>query len=358
MNIASNDVQKNGLQICVDWISFTIPSWEGVTGALMVMSLLGYSHNDFQRMPRGAQGYKSMFRQSLYGISILFDGVKDMGIHVNIPGKAIHDCLLHFSRKHSSSTPFGSMAYEVDSFEVSFYSSVLRDLLRKILEKGHLTRLDIAIDDVGANYYSLPALDMKLANNEYVSKFRSHESKISYRTGSELKGYTINLGSRHSDIMLRVYDKQLEQNSSRTEDSDPVIDYAWVRWELELKDDYASRTAKFLSDGELLNSVACGILSNYVRFITLDATRKGNCSLDSVWESFIDGVAKLFLYKAPVPKSIDDKRNWLFRCVSRVFTTVVASDGYDLGVVHDMLRIGQCRLSGSDIALINQACFS
>lgn len=357
MNIIPNEVQKNGLRICADWISFTIPSWEGSTGALMAMSLLGYSHTDFQRMPRGAQGYKSMFRQSLYGISILFDGKKDMGIHVNIPGKAIHDCLLHFSRKHSSVTPFGSVAYEVDSFDVSFYSSVLRDLLRKIQEKGHLTRFDIAIDDIGANYYSLPALDKKLANNEYVSKFRGHESKISYHTGNELKGYTIYLGSRHSDIMLRVYDKQLEQNSRRVDDSDSLVEYPWTRWELELKDDYASRAAKFLVDGELLNTVACGILSNYVRFITLDATRKGNCSLDSVWESFIDGVSKLSLYKAPAPKTIDDKRNWLFRCVSRVFTTVVASDGYDLGVVHDMLRIGEHRLSGSDIALINQACF-
>lgn len=74
MNIMPNEVQKNGLRICADWISFTIPSWEGSTGALMAMSLLGYSHTDFQRMPRGAQGYKSMFRQSLYGISILFDG--------------------------------------------------------------------------------------------------------------------------------------------------------------------------------------------------------------------------------------------------------------------------------------------
>ena len=64
---------------------------------------------------------------------------------------------------------------------------MLRDLLRKIQEKGHLTRFDIAIDDIGANY-SLPALDKKLANNEYVSKFRGHESKISYHTGNELKG--------------------------------------------------------------------------------------------------------------------------------------------------------------------------
>ena len=52
MNIMPNEVQKNGLRICADWISFTIPSWEGSTGALMAMSLLGYSHTDFQRMPR------------------------------------------------------------------------------------------------------------------------------------------------------------------------------------------------------------------------------------------------------------------------------------------------------------------
>lgn len=88
MNIMPNEVQKNGLRICADWISFTIPSWEGSTGALMAMSLLGYSHTDFQRMPRGAQGYKSMFRQSLYGVSILFDGKKGYGNPCEYPRKS------------------------------------------------------------------------------------------------------------------------------------------------------------------------------------------------------------------------------------------------------------------------------
>mgnify|MGYP006875261504 CR=1 FL=1 len=51
MNIMPNEVQKNGLRICADWISFTIPSWEGSTGALMAMSLLGYSHTAWLEIP-------------------------------------------------------------------------------------------------------------------------------------------------------------------------------------------------------------------------------------------------------------------------------------------------------------------
>ena len=136
----------------------------------MAMSLLGYSHTDFQRMPRGAQGYKSMFRQSLYGVSILFDGKKDMGIHVNIPGKAMHDCLLHFPENIVLLLLLALLPMRLIAFDVSFYSSVLRDLLRKIQEKGHLTRFDIAIDDIGANYYLLPAW---IRNLQITSMFLS-----------------------------------------------------------------------------------------------------------------------------------------------------------------------------------------
>ena len=77
MNIMPNEVQKMVYGYVLIGFLFTIPSWEGSTGALMAMSLLDIPIQISSVCP-GAQGYKSMFRQSLYGISILFDGKKDM----------------------------------------------------------------------------------------------------------------------------------------------------------------------------------------------------------------------------------------------------------------------------------------
>lgn len=48
---------ENGLKVSIDWLSFTITKLSCVGD---VLSLLGYSREDFNEMPRGRYGYKSM----------------------------------------------------------------------------------------------------------------------------------------------------------------------------------------------------------------------------------------------------------------------------------------------------------
>ena len=173
--------------------------------------------------------------------------------------------------------------------------------------------------------------------------------------GSAESGYTIYLGSRTSSIMLRVYDKQLEQNKKLEKLSEPLIDYPWVRWELELKAERAQQAVNALIDGMSINEVAIGVLSNYFRIIVPDASRTERCTIDPVWEAFTSDILKLALYQAPEPKTIDDTKNWLERQVAASLASVVIADGGDSAFIHYLLKTGSMRLSNHHRDMIYQA---
>lgn len=347
MKIGFDEVQKNGLKICVDWLSFSFPDSFPLNG---VFDLMGYSVASFQSMPKGRYGYRSHLKHPVYDISVLYDGREDMGIHVDVSGSAIQDLLSHFYNSRVSLTPFGDGAYETTDFD----STVFTDLLKGILASGRITRLDLAIDDIGCHYFSLSALDSKLSSKSYVSKFRKWRKLIEYENGSDIVGYTIYMGSRASAVMLRVYDKQLEQNRKLAKTSQSLILHPWVRWELELKDEYACKAADALVRQNSLNAVAVGILSSYLRIVTLDASRITNCSVDSVWTSFIGDVSKLALYQAPAEKTIDDTRNWILHQCSSGMAAIVIADGGDLSFLHRAIQVGSSKLPAHYISKIRR----
>ena len=84
----------NGLVVSVDWLSFTVMSMADVVD---VLDMFGYVMEDFTRMPRGARGYKTMFRLNGYSLSVLCDGNPGMGIHIDVAGSAIGELVRSFS---------------------------------------------------------------------------------------------------------------------------------------------------------------------------------------------------------------------------------------------------------------------
>ena len=172
--LKGNDFQQsNGLFVRVDWLSFTILD---TTLPNYIISMLGYSFNDFRECPRGLHGYRKQLRHIIYPISIQYDGLEGMFVHVDISGSAIHDVIEHFQKKHSSSTPFGTPAYETTSFT----STVFADLLKEICSRCRITRLDLAVDDMTNSYYTMPELYTIFSSGSYISKFRKWKN-YSYR---------------------------------------------------------------------------------------------------------------------------------------------------------------------------------
>lgn len=322
----------NELRCKVDWIRVTLHD-ESLTPD-HVMDILGYSPENFSLAKCGANGYRVQHRNML-GLSILSDGNEGMGIHVSIPGSAMSDCLERFAYDHDITT--GDLA--------------LARLLETLLQyDGRFTRIDLATDDLGGNYYSVDELEEHLQSGKSViSKWRSWRPVADYDfDGNLITGKTVYLGKGSSDLMLRVYDKQAEQNSKLPEDSEDRIDFAWVRWELEAKKDYAHRIAEYLASGETIGSVAVGILKQYISIHIPGEGRKDRLPVDPKWETFCSGVEKLSLYVAPPETTIEQKRSYLIQQCGRSLAMVIEAEGESLAIVDDMWKSGLERMKPED----------
>jgi DNA relaxase NicK len=109
-------------------------------------------------------------------------------------------------------------------------------------QKGHVTRVDVALDDREATV-AVETVRQAVEAGQVVS--RSKQFKViqasNHREGVRT-GETLYFGSRESQSMLRVYDKRLELQAKGREDA---ASYG-VRWEMELKQDRAQACAKAL----------------------------------------------------------------------------------------------------------------
>lgn len=352
MDIGNREFLANGLEISVDWLSWTILE-ESYT-VEDVLKMIGFSIAEFQKMPRGASGYMSRFSHVTLPISVLSDGREGMGIHVEVSGTAMKSLMNRYISCKTELTPFGDKAYSTTSFDYT----VLSDFMRDIRQYGHVTRIDIAIDDRGCNYYSLLELSGILSEKRYTSKFRKWREIVEHDNSydrSATTGYTIYLGSRESAIMLRIYDKQMERNKQLIQGGQEPIMYPWVRWELELKDERAEEISRILSTENTLNQVAIGVLSNYLRLVDLDNARIDRCSTSDKWQSFIDGIQALSLFVSSEPKTLDDTRRWLERQVSTSLAAVMIADCGDTAFLHKLIKTGELKLSQHQLDMINDS---
>lgn len=296
-------------RISVDWLAFTVPF-----DVVQTLHFLGLNILDFSKSSRGSRGYKSMIKHNEANISILYDGNADMGTHVEITSKGFGYAFDKYMKKSSIDTPFGS-AYP-DAWDMSHLAIFLKKINDVCI---NISRLDIAIDDIGTSFFSVEDVYQFLDSGRCVSRFRtfdSHKHK-SISTGV-ITGYTIYLGSRQSELMLRIYDKALEQKD---------FNNSWVRWELELHNDRAvAFVEEFVKAGSLC-PVTFGILSNYVRLIDMDSPRRADCSTNQTWTEFISNYDRIKLYVPSEERTIEDKMEWFDKQVGPTYSKIMDYSG-------------------------------
>ena len=252
-----------GLAVCIDWISFTFEPGKKWS-AYKVVTLLGFQPEDFMPLEKGAQGYRSVLVLNNKNLRILYDGQESMGIHVDISGSAIESLLDAWRTKNTVPTPFGAAGVQVRDLR----NSLLLDLLESLSKEGvRFTRIDLAVDDIGCSYYSCEDVLERLENQRVISKFRTYNnvSPRLLKDGTR-QGHTIYLGSRNSQIMLRIYDKKLETEKKHGS----VCAEKWIRWELEVKKDRANQAVNLLLEKHSAAPVVAGILKHYIRFTVSD----------------------------------------------------------------------------------------
>lgn len=330
---------KNGLAVSVDWLSFTVTATNDIVDAL---DLFGYVIDDFAKLPKGARGYKTMYRANSSSIYVLCDGNANMGVHIDVSGSAVSDFLERFHASLETFCSFeGSRCYDLDPD-----TSAMMALLSRIMDNGHLTRLDVAIDDVGCRYFATDDIVALYDNRQIVTKFRNMRNVVEFENPGMKTGHTVYFGSRSSDIFLRVYDKRLERNAHLADGSAP-IKYPWVRWELELKDDRAMSAAKMLVSGIDLGVVAVGSLGHYMRMINLDDTNRSRCSMYLRWSDFMDGISSKRLTVFKASSTLDEKRSWINRQVMPTLAAVIMADGGSLEFIEDNLPGGADRMNNT-----------
>lgn len=314
----SSEITDNGLRVSIDWLAFTFYPDENMS-YVDAADLLGFFPEDFKQR-KGKHGYKSSHVLNSANVQIMSEGNPDMGIHVDVSGSAIPTVLTAWRERNTSQTPFGTEGMSIGELEYT----VLLDLLRVISKEANFTRIDLAIDDIGGQYFQCREILQKLETGQYVSKFRTfeHRAPRSLKDGRK-KGEMITVGQRVSDTYLRIYDKKLEYKNKHHE----LVENDWIRWELELKRERANRVVELLLTHKNLSKICMGVLNNYLRFTIPLPGSPSDKITDPAWERFINHTDKIPLWLPARPKTIEDTKRWLDKSAGASIAAVVVADG-------------------------------
>jgi hypothetical protein len=199
--------------------------------------------------------------------------------------------------------------------------------LRWLLDhKGHVTRIDCALDDRQAQ---VPVSVIREAVERGQCITRAERFQIiqsqAIHEGTQT-GDTLYFGSPQSQTMLRVYDKRLELQAKQREGWQ---DYG-VRWELEFKQDRAQACAICLAglDEPLWCELVVSLLRGYVDF--RDTSREADdqarirAPLLNWWQTLTDGFGKGRLVIEKPERTIGRVKGWISQALAPMLAVVCA----------------------------------
>lgn len=259
-------------KIIIDWLQFTLLRDDGLT---VVFKILRLNPEDFEELEKGGLGYKGQLINN--NVRIYYNGNVGMGICSSISGKGCR---------------------YMESQGINLWSLVFR-LSRS--DKINITRLDLALD---TDIKLIDKIRASIDTQKYISKSRS----ISYicKSGKDsTRTETIYLGSRSSDLMIRIYDKAIEQSLS---------DIDWERWEIVLRKDKIRQALPLLRKN--ISQTFKNILYTYFRPIKEIETNKSRSQVEKWYLKFLGQVEKVSLYRDPSQKTIEDKWAWVEKQVA------------------------------------------
>ena len=146
----------------------------------------------------------------------------------------------------------------------------------------NITRLDVAMDyfsDTPEDCFPFQKLIDCVNEGRFVSKVHKNGNSCTLVYGIDPgKKFndpicTVTIGSKHSDIKLRIYNKLAEQKSKKCgfvpldifdgEEKEPL---QWLRFEFEFRSERAEQFAALLKKDTLGNNFD-GLLSKFIRFV-------------------------------------------------------------------------------------------
>lgn len=281
--------------VLIDWLCFTTKKMD-VDRVIRFLGLEKLSFVDCS----GHYGYKSA--KQFGGIWIMSEGREDMGICVEMSGQ-------------------GCRQYETSGlYSLEYLSKFLADHP----EDYHITRLDVAFDDVdhdGFGLLDVSLIDDLVRNDMYISKFRSKSGEWSGKhsdgDSSNPLALSVYLGSPQSDTRFRIYDKSLERGG---------LDYHWTRFELQLR---GNSPSAFLLNPLQVGEKFFGLINNNLRFIkpSGDSNRR-RWDSPEWWTAFLQTVQKISVYtKKDVEYNMSRLEHFVFDQAGKSIYTYIKCKG-------------------------------
>lgn len=296
-------------KIIIDWLQFTLLKDDGLQ---IVFRILRLNPAVFERLDKGGLGYKDQLINN--NIRIYFNGNQGMGINTSISGKGCR---------------------YMESQGIDLWSLLFR-LARSA--RINITRLDLALD---TDITLIDKIRRSIDEKKYISKSRS----ISYicKSGKDsTRTETIYIGSRSSELMIRIYDKAVEQG---LEDTD------WERWEIVLKKDKIREAIPLLKND--ISQTFKNILYTYFRPLKKIESNKSRSKVESWYIKFLGKVEKVSLYSEPIQKTIEDKWAWVEKQVAPTLSLLALA--FDNTEFLSGLALGNTeRIKQKDLELIKK----
>lgn len=264
----------------IDWLTIT---FHGVK-VEDVIHLLGMQHVPWSQATKFINGYP---------LDLAFDHIHirhgaDRPEFYDDPKKARHDMGICLDMS-------GQGCRNFESHSSRSWLDLITDAFRCMGVVGasmSVTRLDLAYDD-HSMLLNIWQLRREVEDRMYVSKSRKARIIWSDDLDEDIHGLTIEIGSRASPVLIRIYDKAAERGFGPEKH--------WIRVELQLRAERAAEAFKLLFQRESIGMVASGIVRNYCMFVTPlpGDSNKWRWPIAEYWQRVLDGFEKIRVWYAP-----------------------------------------------------------
>jgi phage replication initiation protein len=300
---------------------FTIP--EGMEETVPYVTLLETAktlfgtNSEWTETERGRHGYKSgLFRGDVY---IWFDGGLGMGVFVELSGSACRQLEAeHLIQIGSEECPEGEFPFTWTDF-----------INMILLSGGHFTRLDVAVDDF-TGVLDTARIKAYIEKAAIVTSLEDCNVTENYNLRSGKKhGCTCYVGSKKSNMFVRIYNKQAEQFKKHGGKEGFDLDAIWNRLEMQVRKDRAQKLAELLVAGgmgafaEVLNEAMS------IREVNQHDDNRSRWSTASWWSEFIGTLKKASLWTRPEVRTVADGAEWLEKQAGPLLSAVM--DAPDFG---------------------------
>ena len=167
----------------------------------------------------------------------------------------------------------------------------LLDLICNNLGRIHITRLDLAYDD-HIGLLNIYRIEQDVRDRHYTSKAKFSEIIWSDNQTDDIQGLTVQVGSKKSLIMIRIYNKAAERGFDHNKH--------WIRVELQLRDARATAAVAEILKLQHVGCTVSGILRNYCLFqVPSGDSNKSRWPVADYWDKLLLDMDKISLWISP-----------------------------------------------------------